>query len=468
MLPNKSNKKLTEISKFFTENFDNAASSVFNIINKLGINDKNLGLSTRYNNKHFQYVKFIVILIMQFCCIKNVASYRNSTLYKYVNCGKDTLYRFKKDNNINFRKINYFIINKLRKLIEQNCEQQSSLPKCLIIDDTDLEKTGYHSELIGKIFSHVKHAHILGYKMLAMLYNDGKSIFGVDFSLHGEPGKRQDYGLTKKQRNSQFKKKNRINTKRIEEYTTSKIKVAIQMLKRAFKYRLKVDYILADSWFCCLELIKYATKHLKTHYLGMAKLNKTLYEYKSKLLTISQLIKNRRDTKYSQNFKCHYICRDVKFKDIPLRMYCIRLTKKGKWRAIITTNTSLDFERAMRIYAMRWSIEVFFKECKQYLGLNKCQSVDFDVHIAEITFSFIRYNILSTVLRVEKYETIGGLFEQLTKDTLELTINERILLIISEILNNIIQYLYNVNCNLPNTNSFDNQLIKFLTSKLND
>ena len=57
------------------------------------------------------------------------------------------------------------------------------------------------------------------------------------------------------------------------------------------------------------------------------------------------------------------------------------------------------------------------KECKQHLLLNNCQSVDFDVQIAEITFSFIRFNILSTILRkqnsiienqlVKKFNKVG-------------------------------------------------------------
>ena len=84
----------------------------------------------------------------------------------------------------------------------------------------------------------------------------------------------------------------------------------------------------------------------------------------------------------------------------------------------------------------------FFKECKQHLLLNSCQSVDFDVQIAEITFSFIRFNILSTILRKQKYDTMGGLFEEITKDTLELTINERIILFIRNLVENIKKQLY--------------------------
>jgi len=45
----------------------------------------------------------------------------------------------------------------------------------------------------------------------------------------------------------------------------------------------------------------------------------------------------------------------------------------------------------------------------------------------------IQYNILSTVKRFADYETIGKLFEQATKNSLELSITERIWGAIQEI-----------------------------------
>ena len=56
-----------------------------------------------------------------------------------------------------------------------------------------------------------------------------------------------------------------------------------------------------------------------------------------------------------------------------------------KWHGLLTTNLDLSFEQAYKIYSKRWSIEVFFKESKQHLGLGKCQSQDFDAKIASIT-----------------------------------------------------------------------------------
>ena len=97
---------------------------------------------------------------------------------------------------------------------------------------------------------------------------------------------------------------------------------------------------------------------------------------------------------------------------------------------MMTTNTELTFEQAYKIYSTRWSVEVFFKESKQHLGLGKCQSQDFDAQIAATTLCMLQYNLLSVVKRFNDYETLGQLFRATQKDALKLTISEQIWLII--------------------------------------
>ena len=100
---------------------------------------------------------------------------------------------------------------------------------------------------------------------------------------------------------------------------------------------------------------------------------------------------------------------------------------------MMTTNLDLTFEQAYKIYSTRWSVEVFFKESKQHLGLGKCQSQDFDAQIAATTLCLLQYNLLSVVKRFCDYETLGELFRSSQKDAIKLTISEKIWLIIIEI-----------------------------------
>ena len=97
---------------------------------------------------------------------------------------------------------------------------------------------------------------------------------------------------------------------------------------------------------------------------------------------------------------------------------------------LITTDTILKFVKAIEIYSIRWSIEVFFKEAKQLFGLGKCQSTNFDVQIAQITLIMMQYLLTSIRYKMEAYETIGGLFKDLKLDYVENKLNIRILAVV--------------------------------------
>lgn len=80
----------------------------------------------------------------------------------------------------------------------------------------------------------------------------------------------------------------------------------------------------------------------------------------------------------------------------------------------------------MDIYKIRWSIEVFFKECKQYLMLGKSQSTNFDSRIASITITMIIHTVLTLEKRFNAYEIMGELFKNSQKQLLELTLWKRL------------------------------------------
>jgi hypothetical protein len=93
---------------------------------------------------------------------------------------------------------------------------------------------------------------------------------------------------------------------------------------------------------------------------------------------------------------------------------------------LVSADTDITFTYAMKYYQIRWSIEVFFKECNQNLNINKCQSTDFDAHIAWITLSFISYMMLSLRKRFDDYETMGEVFRDFKNELLEITLVEKL------------------------------------------
>lgn len=83
---------------------------------------------------------------------------------------------------------------------------------------------------------------------------------------------------------------------------------------------------------------------------------------------------------------------------MPVRLFfCKR--GNGKWNGLLTTDMSLDFLEAYRLYARRWTTEVAYKDCKTLLNLGKYQSRYFAAQIAEFTLTMMQYNILCLMKR---------------------------------------------------------------------
>jgi hypothetical protein len=78
-------------------------------------------------------------------------------------------------------------------------------------------------------------------------------------------------------------------------------------------------------------------------------------------------------------------------------------------------------------YLGRWSIEVFFKEAKQRLGLGQEQGRSFAAQVFSITQAFFRYSLLAYLLEHDdQSQTIGEMFRQLEEETGKLTFLERL------------------------------------------
>ena len=219
--------------------------------------------------------------------------------------------------------------------------------------------------------------------------------------------------------------------KRAGEYFQSKIDNLIYLVKRTILEGIRFDYLLVDSWFTNKELVQFVkSRHIGCHLLGMIKMSKTKYDTTEGAMTANAIIakesKRKGYVKYSRHYRFYYCEVAATFAWYPVKLFFYRNGRKGEWKALLSTDTSLTPYRAYQIYSMRWSIEVSFHECKSLLGLGKCQCRDFGSQIASISLNMLQYNLLSYVKRFESYETIGGLFREITAQTVELSVTEKI------------------------------------------
>lgn len=430
-------KFLSEISTFFKKSgSEKAMFAIMDVIKGIRMNEQTLfGRKSRSNSKYSLLQVFQLLLVCPCFMIRNPFGIYGSPLGGKLGCHKDVYYEFLNDGRTDWRRLVYHIVCQLwRKVIIRS--DHKSADTCLMVDDTDFPKTGRRIENIGRVHSHLEHRSILGFKALCLGITDGISQMLLDFCILGEKGRKGNYGMSGKELSRRYsveRDEDAAVQTRIAEYSMSKIDLTIEMIRRAIRQKIRFRYVLADSWFTCAKIVKFIrSRHIKCDYIGMIKIGqegRTKYRFERKDMTAPAIIKKlgkRGEKKYSRRLRCWYMSADVVFADTHVRLFFIRRGKRDTWSGLLTTDLSLGFLEAYRIYSRRWSIEVVFKESKGLLGMGKCQSNNFAAQIAGTSLVVLQYDILSVVKRFMDYETIGELFRQAGQDSHELTISERI------------------------------------------
>jgi len=153
------------------------------------------------------------------------------------------------------------------------------------------------------------------------------------------------------------------------------------MIRRAVKNGFKADYVLVDKWFMSEDFIKdiRKVKEGMLYVVGLCRMDKRKYSYKDNEYSAKQLLQLKKRThKRSRKINSQYIEIEVIYKGIKLKLFFSRYSRRGNWQLLVTTDLSLSYNKAVEIYNIRWSIEVYFKESKQYLSLGSSESNDFD------------------------------------------------------------------------------------------
>ena len=365
---------------------------------------------------------FKTLFLLPFIEVSNICNLYQCGFSQDIKCKKDAFYEFLNSSKIDWRRILMLFAKQFLKIVAKKSvdTHHKGIHQVLIVDDTLSPKTGKTIEFIGKVYDHSKRTYQLGMKVLTLGFWDGKSFIPLDFSIHNEKGKTGLRGLKRKELANQFTK-SRLSTDasiaRINEITSSKIDVALDMIKRAVSKGFRPKYVLADSWFITDDFIKSILKIAKKpseniHVIGMMKTNRIIIvgDKKYKASNISQV--KSKDIVQCRSLKCQYIKVVMTYKDIEMIGYFVRMKGQEDWTLLVSTDTKLNFINVMKIYQLRWSIEVFFRDVKQNLAFGRCQSTDFDAHIATITLCFMNYTMLTLIKRFNDCESIGIMFKE--------------------------------------------------------
>lgn len=381
------------ITKFFKENKIGRVLKKSNFFKQKGFPCKDL-------------LHFLVTLV-----------FMGKNLWRYINTGngntsfqKDTIYRFLNNCYYNWRKflllLNSQIINS--RIIPLTDEKRVNV---FIIDDSLFSRSRSKSvELLAKVYDHVEHKYVRGFRMLTLGWSDGNTFLPLAFSL-----------LSSRKESNRLQGMNAIDKrtngyKRRKEALCKSTEVMLDLLKQAKAYMIPAGYLLFDSWFSFPSVIRKVLEQ-QLHTICMLKPMPTIkYEYQEKELTLNKLYTTVKKKPGRAKILASVIVGIGQMpngKPAQARIIFVRDKRaQKKWLALLTTDIELSDEEVIRIYGKRWDIEVFFKMSKSHLKLAKeFQGRSYDSMVAHTAIVFIRYIMLALESRKgEDPRTIGELF----------------------------------------------------------
>ncbi len=385
-------------------------------------------------------VQLILSLMLFRINQKTVGAMYNARFYGLLETGKNCYYRLMNRSEMNWRVVLLSMACRFRSIVRKYKAEESRIPQCYIVDDTTEEKTGFHLEGLSRVFDHVRHACVPGFKLLVLAIFDGRSTYACDFSLHREKGTEGSYGLSEKVRKLQFRKKRCKESpdyERFKELDEKKSDIAVQMIARAWKRGIRLPYALMDTWFVTAKMVAEIRKIGKgaIHLVGRLRMGHDKFAVGKRKYNVHELISlHERKAQTCRKYKCLYFEQRAMMGGTYVKLIFVKVGRNSTWDVLITTDTHMKFIKAFELYQIRWNIEVMFKECRQYLRLGSYQGTDFDAQIADNTLCLMTHMVLTLAKRFGEYETMGELFREQRDALLMLTLWKRILDIIERLL----------------------------------
>lgn len=428
----------------------------FNLVNALKLSD----FTKEKGVKLLELLVFVITLI-----------FTQKNLYEYLRCAGDdapfkgdTVYRLLNNPNHNWRllvlKLGATIIGFLKHLTSEKrvC--------ALIVDDSAFYRNRSKKvELLANVKDHTTNRYFKGFRKLTFGWTDGATFIPLLFSLLSSPQAKNRY-----YEQGPVVPAGSPGHLRRQEAILKATDVLLLSLGEILTYVKDFQYVLFDSWFSWPKIIN-GVKAYQRDVICMLKDIPTLfYTYQGKNYTLSNL--------YAQlNNKCldkyTYIASVVvNYYGSPARVIFVRnrnSKSKREWLALLSTDITISEEEIIRIYGLRWDIEVYFKVCKSFLGLAKeFQGRSYDLMVAHTSIVTIRYMLLSVETRENQdSKAHGGMFYEFCDEIKSIEYRESFLLIVNLFVSAIRENLFLSKKMLDQIlTDFMNKLPRFLKHRL--
>jgi SRSO17 transposase len=323
--------------------------------------------------------------------------------------GKDVLYDTLNREDLDWRKVHRQTAYKAVR------ELPAAGKNAFVLDDSIVQRFGKKMPGVSSHFDHTSGRHVMGQQALILGYSCEAGFVPLDSELFISQTKAQASHHPFQDGRSIVAKRYRI----AEQQT--KPEMAKAMVHRALRAGIEADYLLADAWFGTKPMIKLCQETFLVPVFrmkkGTMKYHLTEYvggEMVKRGLDIKTLYKNNVRKTWQkipgQGYQAQIVDAELNLAEndkereqwVKVRLLFVRGTVEGEkttpgkhdWAVFLTTDSALTAPDMLELYAMRWAIEVYFKEAKQHLGFLKEQSNHYAAYIASLHLTAIRFCLL--------------------------------------------------------------------------
>ncbi len=374
-----------------------------------------------------------LLLLWKWLNVSSIAMFSRNALGTFSTAKKDVMYDLLKREDVNWREFNLLTA----KEVYRKSGLAGNRVKAFVLDDSIKKRRGKRMEGISSHFDHVTNRHVMGQQVLTLGLATEEAFLPVDSQVYVSKTKATEL-------NHPFKDGRSVVAKRYQEATEQgKPEMAANMMKRALRTGLAADYLLADAWFGTKPMIR-AAQDLGICPILRMKKNKMKYRavikgHKKALLDAKALyahaVKGEWKKVRGMPWKAVELEVELDLSDnktaspewTAVKLLFVRGVGaagepdvgKKDWALFLTTDTRLSISKMLEIYALRWGIEVYFKEAKQHLGFLAEQTASFASHTASIHLCAIRYLMLVHA-KIEESEARVGHVRAKVQDQLDM------------------------------------------------
>ena len=288
--------------------------------------------------------------------------------------------------------------------------------RVLVVDDSIKQRRSKKMDGVSIHYDHSENRCVTGHQVVSLGLSCESGYFPLDSEISiGTKGVQQKGTRA-------FDARTRAMRRFKEAFRLSKLELVAKMVRRALKRGIQAQYLAADSWFGNKAMMALSLECGLTGILrmknGKLKYRVDLGEGRYQMLSANEIYQrmvrgrwHKSDIVPGGKWQTFEVLVEVNLAESnkhpdnwqQVKLLFVRgvnldenktTSSKRDWALFLSTDAQISAAQMLEVYAMRWAIEVYFRESKQHLKWLGEQGRSYATHVASLHLSAACYLML--------------------------------------------------------------------------